>query len=196
MAEQNNTLSQVTEGTTELLHQATEKTTKTVIEHTAKYNDAYSTIDKIMEGFWERVPYFCIALIVITIFWLLSKVFKFFVRKTLENRSYTRQNLVLVLNRVGSTFIIFFGILIGLVIAVPGFTPGQLMSALGIGSVAIGFAFKDIFQNLLSGVLILLSEPFKIGDDIIVNGMEGTVEDIQIRATFLRSQDGRRIVIP
>lgn len=196
MAEQNNTLSQVTEGTTELLHQATEKTTKTVIEHTAKYNDAYSTIDKIMEGFWERVPYFCIALIVITIFWLLSKVFKFFVRKTLENRSYTRQNLVLVLNRVGSTFIIFFGILIGLVIAVPGFTPGQLMSALGIGSVAIGFAFKDIFQNLLSGVLILLSEPFKIGDDIIVNGMEGTVEDIQIRATFLRSPDGRRIVIP
>ena len=196
MAEQNNTLSQVTEGTTELLHQATEKTTQTVIEHTAKYNDAYSTIDKIMEGFWERVPYFCIALIVITIFWLLSKVFKFFVRKTLENRSYTRQNLVLVLNRVGSTFIIFFGILIGLVIAVPGFTPGQLMSALGIGSVAIGFAFKDIFQNLLSGVLILLSEPFKIGDDIIVNGMEGTVEDIQIRATFLRSPDGRRIVIP
>jgi small conductance mechanosensitive channel len=95
VAEQNNTLSQVTEGTTELLHQATEKTTQTVIEHTAKYNDAYSTIDKIMEGFWERVPYFCIALIVITIFWLLSKVFKFFVRKTLENRSYTRQNLVL-----------------------------------------------------------------------------------------------------
>ncbi|NLZ86471.1 MAG: mechanosensitive ion channel family protein, partial [Gammaproteobacteria bacterium] len=40
MAEQNNTLSQVTEGTTELLHQATEKTTQTVIEHTAKYNDA------------------------------------------------------------------------------------------------------------------------------------------------------------
>lgn len=196
MAEQNNTLSQVTEGTTELLHQATEKTTQTVIEHTAKYNDAYSTIDKIMEGFWERVPYFCIALVVIVIFWLLSKLFKFFVRKTLENRSYTRQNLVLVLNRVGSTFIIFFGVLIGLVIAVPGFTPGQLMSALGIGSVAIGFAFKDIFQNLLSGVLILLGEPFKIGDDIIVNGMEGTVEDIQIRATFLRSPDGRRIVIP
>lgn len=196
MAEQENTLSQVTEGTTELLHQATEKTAQTVIEHTSKYNDAYSTIDKIMEGFWERVPYFCIALIVIVIFWLLSKLFKFFVRKTLENRTYTRQNLVLVLNRVGSTVIVFFGVLIGLVIAIPGFTPGQLMSALGIGSVAIGFAFKDIFQNLLSGVLILLGEPFKIGDDIIVNGLEGTVEDIQIRATFLRSPDGRRIVIP
>ena len=93
-----------------------------------------------------------------------------------------------MLNRVGSTVIVFFGVLIGLVIAIPGFTPGQLMSALGIGSVAIGFAFKDIFQNLLSGVLILLGEPFKIGDDIIVNGLEGTVEDIQIRATFYARQ--------
>ena len=53
------------------------------------------------------------------------------------------------------------------------------MSALGIGSVAIGFAFKDIFQNLLSGILILLSEPFRIGDSIVVNSLEGTVEDIK-----------------
>ncbi len=196
MAEQQNTLSDVTQGTTQLLHEASEKTAQTVLAHTSKYNDAYSTIDKIMDGFWERIPYICIALVVFTVFWLLSKVFKFFVRKTLSDRSYTRQNLVLVLNRVGASAIIFFGFLIAMVIAIPGFTPGQLMSALGIGSVAIGFAFKDIFQNLLSGVLILLSEPFKIGDDIIVSGMEGTVEDIQIRATYLRSPDGRRIVIP
>lgn len=196
MAEDTPTLSEVAQDTTQILHNASEKTAKTVIEHTAKYNDAYSTIDKFVDGFWERVPYLCIALVVLLIFWVLSKIFKLFVRKTLENRSYTRQNLVLVLNRVGSTFIIFFGFLIAMVIAIPGFTPGQLMSALGIGSVAIGFAFKDIFQNMLSGILILLGEPFKIGDDIIVNNMEGTVEDIQIRATFLRSPDGRRIVIP
>ena len=178
------------------MQEATEKTAQTVIAHTAKYNDAYSTIDKFAAAFWERVPYLCIALIVFAVFLLLAKLFKFFVRKTLADRSYTKQNLVLVLNRVGSSAIMFIGFLIAMVIAIPGFTPGQLMSALGIGSVAIGFAFKDIFQNLLSGILILLSEPFKIGDDIIVSGMEGTVEDIQIRATFLRSPDGRRIVIP
>ena len=196
MAEKDNALNEVTQGTTHLLQEATEKTAQTVIAHTAKYNDAYSTIDKFVDGFWERVPYLCIALVVFTIFVLLAKLFKFFVRKTLADKSYTKQNLVLVLNRVGSSAIIFFGFLIAMVIAIPGFTPAQLMSALGIGSVAIGFAFKDIFQNLLSGILILLSEPFKIGDDIIVSGMEGTVEDIQIRATFLRSPDGRRIVIP
>lgn len=196
MAEKNNALDEVTQGTSHLLHEATEKTTQTVIQHAAKYNDAYTTIDKLVDAFWERVPYLLIAIIVFTVFMLLSKVFKFFVRKTLSDRSYTKQNLVLVLNRVGSSAIMFIGFLIAMVIAIPGFTPGQLMSALGIGSVAIGFAFKDIFQNLLSGILILLGEPFKIGDDIIVSGMEGTVEDIQIRATYLRSPDGRRIVIP
>lgn len=196
MADEQTSLTDVAKNTGELLQEAGTKTTQTVLAHTEKYHDAYTTIDKIVDSFWERVPYICIAIIVFIIFWLLTKLFKFFVRKTLENRSYTRQNLVLVLNRVGSTAILFFGFLIALVILIPGFTPGQLMSALGIGSVAIGFAFKDIFQNLLSGILILLSEPFRIGDDIIVNNMEGTVEDIQIRATFLRSPDGRRIVIP
>ena len=196
MAESNNALSEVTQGTSQLLHEATEKTTQSVIQHTAKYNDAYTTIDSFMAAFWERIPYLLIALIVFSIFMLLAKIFKFFIRKTLNDRSYTKQNLVLVLNRVGSSIIIFIGFLIAMVITIPGFSPGQLVSTLGIGSVAIGFAFKDIFQNLLSGILILLGEPFKIGDAIIVSGMEGTVEDIQIRATYLRSPDGRRIVIP
>ena len=197
MAEQSGSLGDlVAKETSSLLQEASEKTAQTVIAHTTKYNDAYAAIDKIIDGFWSRLPYICIALVVFTIFYLLSKLFKFFVRKTLTERSHSKQNLVLVLNRVGSSAILFFGFLIAMVISIPGFTPGQLMSALGIGSVAIGFAFKDIFQNLLSGVLILLSEPFKIGDDIIVGGMEGNVEDIQIRATFLRSPDGRRIVIP
>ncbi|ENW94130.1 mechanosensitive ion channel family protein [Acinetobacter dispersus] len=196
MANEQTTLTEVAKDTGALIHQASTKTTETVLAHTEKYHDAYTTIDKIMDSFWERIPYIGIAITVFIIFWLLTKLFKLFIRKTLENRSYTRQNLVLVLNRVGSTFIIFFGFLIALVIAIPGFTPSQLIGALGIGSVAIGFAFKDIFQNLLSGILILISEPFRIGDDIVVNGLEGNVEDIQIRATFLRSPDGRRIVIP
>ena len=193
MAEQQpSTLHDVAQNTGNFIQKAGEN----VIQSTHKYHDAYSTIDKIMDTFWQRLPYLLIAVVVFFIFYLLSKLFKTFVVKALSNRSYTRQNLVLVLNRVGSTAIVFFGFLIALVIAIPGFTPGQLMSALGIGSVAIGFAFKDIFQNLLSGILILLSEPFRIGDAIVCNGLEGTVEDIQIRATFLRSYDGRRLVIP
>ena len=138
MANEQTTLTEVARDTGELIHQAGTKTTQTVLAHTEKYHDAYTTIDKIMDSFWERLPYIGIAITVFVIFWLLTKLFKLFIRKTLENRSYTRQNLVLVLNRVGSTFIIFFGFLIALVIAIPGFTPSQLIGALGIGSVAIG----------------------------------------------------------
>lgn len=196
MAAQENAPQDLSEGTANLIQEATNKTAEAVSVYTRTSLEAYSTIDHFIDIFWQRLPYICIALVVFTIFYLLSKLFKLFIRKVLSERSYTKQNLVLVLNRVGSSAIIFFGFLISMVIAIPGFTPGQLMSALGIGSVAIGFAFKDIFQNLLSGILILLGEPFKIGDDIIVSGMEGTVEDIQIRATFLVSPDGRRIVIP
>ena len=61
---------------------------------------------------------------------------------------------------------------------------------------AIGFAFKDIFQNLLSGILLLISEPFRIGDQIVSGDYEGTVEDIKIRATTIRTYDGRQVVIP
>ncbi|MGA8554236.1 MAG: mechanosensitive ion channel domain-containing protein, partial [Candidatus Acidiferrales bacterium] len=54
---------------------------------------------------------------------------------------------------------------------------------LGIGSVAIGFAFQNILQNFLAGILLLVSEPFRLGDLISVTGIEGNVDDIQARAT-------------
>jgi small conductance mechanosensitive channel len=72
----------------------------------------------------------------------------------------------------------------------------DLFNLLGIGGVAIGFAFRDVLQNLLAGILILLTRPFRIGDQIRHGEQEGTVEDIWIRATVLRTYDNRRILIP
>jgi small-conductance mechanosensitive channel len=62
--------------------------------------------------------------------------------------------------------------------------------------VAFGFAFRDVLQNYLAGILLLLTRPFRIGDQIAFGTFEGTVEDIQTRATFIRTYDGRRVVIP
>ena len=83
MANEQNTLTDVAKDTGELIHQAGAKTTQTVLAHTEKYHDAYTTIDKIMNNFWERVPYIGIAITVFVIFWLLTKLFKLFIRKTL-----------------------------------------------------------------------------------------------------------------
>lgn len=159
------------------------------------YQSVMNTANDLLSSFVERIPYFVAAIIVMLIFWLLSVIFKKVVRKVLGSRSH-HQNLVKVFQRVGSALILFIGFMIAMVVAIPGFTPAKLIGALGIGSVAIGFAFKDIFQNLLSGILLLLSEPFRIGDQIISGDYEGTVEDIKIRATTIRTYDGRQVVIP
>lgn len=159
------------------------------------YQSIAHTANDLFNSFIERIPYFVAALVVMIIFWLLSLFFKKIVRRLLGNRSH-HQNLVKVFQRVGSALIFFIGFMIAMVIAIPGFTPAKLIGALGIGSVAIGFAFKDIFQNLLSGILLLISEPFRIGDQIVSGNYEGTVEDIKIRATTIKTYDGRQVVIP
>lgn len=159
------------------------------------YQSIIDSANEIVVGFVERIPYFVASIIVILIFWFLSIVFKKVVYKLLGSRS-RHQNLVKVFQRVGGALIIFIGFMIAMVIALPGFTPAKLIGALGIGSVAIGFAFKDIFQNLLSGILLLISEPFRIGDQIVSGDYEGTVEDIKIRATTIKTYDGRQVVIP
>ena len=170
-------------------------TADTVPMEALTYQSIIDSANEIVVGFMERIPYFVAALIVILIFWFLSIVFKKVVYKLLGGR-IRHQNLVKVFQRVGGSLILFIGFMIAMVIALPGFTPAKLIGALGIGSVAIGFAFKDIFQNLLSGILLLISEPFRIGDQIVSGDYEGTVEDIKIRATTIRTYDGRQVVIP
>jgi small conductance mechanosensitive channel len=116
--------------------------------------------------------------------------------RAVTQRNRRHYNLGVVMGRLSYGVIFFVGLLIALVIAIPGFTPGELVNILGLSSVAIGFAFRDILQNFLAGILLLLTEPFRIGDQIILNDFEGTVEDIQTRATFIKTYDGRRVVIP
>ncbi|WP_410472276.1 mechanosensitive ion channel family protein [Faucicola mancuniensis] len=160
-----------------------------------EYQTITTSAQKMLEQLIKRVPYLIVATVVFVVFWLLSILFRKGVKKALGEQK-KHQNLITVFQRVGTALILFLGFMMAMIIAVPSFTPAKLIGGLGIGSVAIGFAFKDIFQNLLSGILLLLSEPFRIGDQIISGDFEGTVEDIQIRATKIRTYDGRQVVIP
>jgi small-conductance mechanosensitive channel len=86
--------------------------------------------------------------------------------------------------------------MLSVTIVSPNLSPADLIASLGVSSVAIGFAFKDILQNWLAGILILMRRPFEIGDQIKVNGFEGSVERIETRATIIRQYNGKRIVVP
>lgn len=101
-----------------------------------------------------------------------------------------------LLARIGYLITVIIGFFVASVVIFPGLSPGDLIAGLGIGSVALGFAFKDVLQNLFAGFLILLYRPFHIGDQIKVNDYEGTVEDINVRATKIKTYDGERVVIP
>ncbi|MEZ4711772.1 MAG: mechanosensitive ion channel family protein [Caldilineaceae bacterium] len=146
-------------------------------------------------GLIAAIPNLVVALIVFTIFYLVARSVGPLVERI--SKYYRRQqNVGLVLGRLARWLTVLTGVLVVAVILFPGFTPARMIEFLGIGSVAIGFAFRDILQNFLAGILILLTEPFRIGDQIVVNDYEGTVEEIQTRATLIKTYDGRRVVIP
>jgi small conductance mechanosensitive channel len=87
-------------------------------------------------------------------------------------------------------------LLVAMSIVAPSFQAADLIKILGIGGVAIGFAFQNILQNFLAGLLLLWAEPFRVGDEIRIDPYEGTVEEIQTRATIIKTYDERRVVVP
>jgi len=149
----------------------------------------------MIRGFYAALPRLIFAAVVITFFYFLSSVVKSIVRRTTSVDTSNR-TLRMAMGRIVQAAIIVIGALVAVAAAFPGFTPGNVISALGIGGIAIGFAFKDIFENFLAGILILITRPFRIGDQIIYDRYEGTVEEIHTRATWLKTYDGRRILIP
>jgi small conductance mechanosensitive channel len=115
-------------------------------------------------------------------------------RFTLRRR--THQGVAILISRLVQTSIVVLGFLIALSVLAPSFQAADLIKVLGIGTVAIGFAFQNILQNFLAGILLLVSEPFQLGDFISVTGIEGNVDDIQARATVVTTKEGRKVVIP
>ena len=135
------------------------------------------------------------ALAIVLLVWLMVRLLRSVVAR-IGRRARFRKNLVEVLQMVTSTVAWFTGGLIALTVVFPSITPGGALTTLGLGSVAIGFAFKDTFENFLAGILILLREPFQIGDFIECEALEGRVEAITIRDTRIRQTDGQLVVMP
>ena len=141
------------------------------------------------------VPRFLIAVLVFGAGLLVARGVRAGVRRALALREASA-DVAGVLGRLAGGIVAFLGFLVAASVAFPSVSAADLFNLLGIGGVAIGFAFRDVLQNLLAGILILLTRPFRIGDQIQQGGVEGTVEDIWVRATMLRTYDNRRILIP
>jgi small conductance mechanosensitive channel len=148
----------------------------------------------LYKGFVLLLPNIGIGVVVLVVFlggaWLAQRT----IVKVFERR---RQfDLGALLGGFIGWGLIGLGCLVVATIIFPSVKPSDALATLGIGSVAIGFAFKDILQNWFAGLLILLRQPFVRGDQISVAGFEGTVEHIEARATAIKTYDGKRVVIP
>jgi small conductance mechanosensitive channel len=153
-----------------------------------------TTVLGMLQDLVAAVPRMVIALIVFVTFAMAARGVRTLLRRAFGHTG--KQNVGAVLGRLGYFAMLLLGALVAITVVVPSMTPGRLVSLLGIGGVAIGFAFKDIFQNMLAGILLLWRQPFRIGDEITTRTFTGVVEDIETRATMIKTYDGRRILIP
>jgi small-conductance mechanosensitive channel len=148
---------------------------------------------QMVDSFFGRLPSLIVGLVVFLLFYTLSILVSRVILRTTRKH---RPNLGVVFARIFSAGTILLGFLVAFSVVAPSFQAGDLIKILGISGVAIGFAFQNILQNFLAGLLLLWAEPFRIGDEIKLDPYEGTVEEIQTRATIIKTYDGRRVVIP
>jgi small conductance mechanosensitive channel len=147
-----------------------------------------------VNGFFLQLPNIIAAIVFLIVAWFAAKGVAAMIRK-LAHRG-DRYDLGALLGSIAFGAIMIAALLMAAAIVFPSVKPSDVLATLGIGSVAIGFAFKDILQNLFAGLLLLIRRPFRGGDQIVVKDYEGTVEHIESRATLLKTYDGRRVIIP
>jgi len=146
-------------------------------------------------GFVQALPSLAIALFVLFVTWLVAK-FAVRIADRLTAKTHFRNDLKQLFETLVRLVVWIVGLLIALTVAIPSFTPAGAFAGLGIGAVAIGFAFQDIFENFLAGVLIMLRQKMAIGDIIECESITGRVEKINLRDTHIRQLSNELTVVP
>lgn len=147
------------------------------------------------EGLVRLLPQLGIALLVLIATWIVARGGRRIAHR-LMGRTSIRKSLVTLVETLVTIAIWVFGIFAAAAIVLPGVTPAGILAGLGIGAVAIGFAFQDIFENFLAGVLIMLREKMRIGDVIECEGITGKVEAINLRETYVRRLSNEVTIVP
>lgn len=147
------------------------------------------------EALIRMLPQFAIALVVILVTWLVAKGGRKIAKK-LIGQTEMRRSLVTLIETIVTVLIWILGLFVAATIILPGLTPASILAGLGIGAVAIGFAFQDIFENFLAGVLIMIREKMRIGDVIECEGITGKVERITLRETYVRKLSNEVTIVP
>lgn len=162
-------------------------------------NDSLSQLKSSLLEYWNefisQVPSIILAIVIVVIGFLISRFISNLFRKTIAKRTQD----VLMTNFLTKTLrlgLILMAIMFSLKVAgLQGIATG-LLTAAGASAVIIGFAFRDIGENFISGVILSFSRPFDVNDTIKVDEIFGKVKALEFRYTKLKTFDGRDVYIP
>jgi small-conductance mechanosensitive channel len=147
------------------------------------------------ESFVNALPGLGIALAILLVTFIVTR-FASKITNRITKHAQIRTDLRHLFETLVRLAIWIVGVVIALTVAIPSFTPASAFAGLGIGALAIGFAFQDIFENFLAGVLIMLRDKMEIDDVIECNGILGKVERITLRETHIRQLTNELTVVP
>lgn len=153
------------------------------------------TLLNIWKSFLHHTPYLVAGFLVLILTWIVATLFSKLGHRLFEFKSVRKslEDLILRLVTIG---IWMGGLLLAAMFWFPGLTPTTALGGLGIASIAIGFAFQDIFENFFAGILLLWRFPFESGDFIECKDIMGRVESVDIRMTQIRLTTGELVLVP
>lgn len=139
------------------------------------------------------IPKLMVSLVVFVLTLAAAAFLSRLVRRTLEKRDASPE-LTLLLYKITRWTTIVLGCIVAL--QQVDFDVTAFLAGLGFLGFTLGFAIQDVSKNFVAGLLLLLQQPFNIGDAIRVGDLAGNVTTINLRATELRTSGGKRTLIP
>jgi len=156
---------------------------------------AVSSVNALLADFVGHIPYVLGATVVLLATWLLTRAVDTYGTRLLGHWDKRESVKELILRLIG-ILVTVLGLLLAAIVLFPGLTPSKALGGLGLVSIAVGLAFKDIFENFFAGILILWRFPFERGDFIECEGIVGRVERVLVRMTYIRLTTGELVVVP
>ena len=167
---------------------------RTVLGQSSATEEVSESARSVWETVLDGLPRVGIAACVVLAGWLVGRVVRWIVRRSLARHQTV--SFTTVMSKLAGWIVTTVSVLLAVAVTFPSVRPVDLLAGLGFFSVAVGFAFQDILENLLAGLLLLFREPFRAGDQIEVTEVRGVVQRITIRETVLQTYDGVQVLIP
>jgi len=155
----------------------------------------FKVMQKYVEDFWMILPKIVIAFFVL----IIAVVIAHRIKRMVKNRTERRLDdplLAKFLATLSKWTVIAIGLAMALHMVELGGIARGIFATAGLSGIVLGFAFRDIGENFLAGVLLAFNRPFSIGDTVETNDIKGIIKTLDLRNTHIRSFDGKDIYVP